>query len=95
VMGGTTEPITTALKDTYEENADLTDALRIAVDALRSPSGDNSASDQPKLDMLSLEVAILDVNRPRRAFRRITGSALEGLLPKAEESGSADAKSSG
>ncbi|MEC9324177.1 MAG: proteasome subunit alpha, partial [Actinomycetota bacterium] len=31
----------------------------------------------------TLEVAILDVNRPRRAFRRITGSALEALLPEA------------
>jgi proteasome alpha subunit len=94
VMGGTTEPITTALKDTYQENADLTDALGIAVDALRSASTDNSASDQPKLDVLSLEVAILDVNRPRRAFRRITGSALEGLLPKADKSGSANGESS-
>jgi proteasome alpha subunit len=95
VMGGTTEPITTALKDTYQENADLTDALGIAVDALRSASGDNSAGDQPKLDVLSLEVAILDVNRPRRAFRRITGSALEALLPKHDGAGSADAESSG
>jgi proteasome alpha subunit len=90
VMGGTTEPITTALKETYEENADLTDALRIAVDALHSATGD-----QPKLDVLSLEVAILDVNRPRRAFRRIAGSALEGLLPEHDGAGSADAKSSG
>ena len=35
VMGGTTEPIATALKDSYAENADLPDALRIAVGALR------------------------------------------------------------
>ncbi|MDT5331883.1 MAG: proteasome alpha subunit, partial [Mycobacterium sp.] len=34
----------------------------------------------------TLEVAILDTNRPRRAFRRITGSALEALLP-VEDSG--------
>jgi proteasome alpha subunit len=33
-----------------------------------------------------LEVAILDANRPRRAFRRITGPALERLLPKHSES---------
>jgi proteasome alpha subunit len=33
-------------------------------------------------------VAILDQNRPRRAFRRITGSALESLLPNSD-SGSA------
>jgi len=35
VMGGTTEPIATALKESYAENADLHDALGIAVDALR------------------------------------------------------------
>ena len=82
VMGGTTEPITTALKETYTENADLPDALRIAVEALRKTSGDNHAGDQPALGVASLEVAILDVSRPRRAFRRITRSALEELLPK-------------
>jgi proteasome alpha subunit len=42
-----------------------------------------------------LEVAILDANRPRRAFRRITGSALERLLPKDKGSDSADSESSG
>ena len=83
VMGGTTEPITTALKDSYTENADLTDAVRIALEALRAGSA-NGGSDQPTLGVSSLEVAILDVNRPRRAFRRITGSALSELLPKPE-----------
>jgi proteasome alpha subunit len=94
VMGGTTEPIATALKETYTENADLTDAVRIAVEALRSASSDNSSSDQPALGVSSLEVAVLDVNRPRRAFRRITRPALEELLPSAEESAGDDAKSS-
>ena len=32
----------------------------------------------------TLEVAVLDANRPRRAFRRITGAALDAVLPKAE-----------
>ena len=80
VMGGTTEPITTALKESYAENADLPDALHIAVDALRAGSADTTGSDQPTLGVASLEVAILDVNRPRRAFRRITRAALETLL---------------
>ena len=35
VMGGTTEPIATALKDSYAENADLADAVRIAVKPCR------------------------------------------------------------
>jgi proteasome alpha subunit len=80
VMGGTTEPITTALKESYAENADLPDALRIAVDALRASSAESSGNGQSSLGVASLEVAILDVNRPRRAFRRITRSALETLL---------------
>ncbi|MGD1171297.1 proteasome subunit alpha [Mycobacterium seoulense] len=80
VMGGTTEPITTALKDSYAENADLRDATQIAVRALRAGSADASSGDQPSPDVGSLEVAILDVNRPRRAFRRINRATLESLL---------------
>src|SRR5271166_3585887 len=90
VMGGTTEPITNALKESYAENADLTDAVRIAVQALRAGSADTAGNDQPAIGGASLEVAILDANRPRRAFRRIAGSALETLLrnvdPKAKGS---------
>src|ERR1700753_1223383 len=78
VMGGTTEPIATALKDTYAENADLADAVHIAVNALKAGSGNG----EDTLAVTTLEVAILDVNRPRRAFRRITGAALERLLPE-------------
>ncbi len=79
-MGGTTEPIANALKESYAENASLTDALGIAVAALRAGSADTSGGDQPTLGVASLEVAVLDANRPRRAFRRITGSALQALL---------------
>jgi proteasome alpha subunit len=92
VMGGTTEPITTALKESYAENADLRDALRIAVEALRAGSADASNGDQPSLDVASLEVAILDASRPRRAFRRIGRSALETLL---QEVDSKDSESDG
>ncbi|WAJ42995.1 proteasome subunit alpha [Mycobacterium sp. Aquia_216] len=86
VMGGTTEPIATALKDSYAENADLRDALGIAVEALRA--GSANGSDEPSLDVASLEVAILDANRPRRAFRRIGRSTLENLLQEADLNGS-------
>jgi proteasome alpha subunit len=83
VMGGTTEPITTALKESYAENADLRDALGIAVKALRAGS-ESSNGDQSTLDVASLEVAILDVSRPRRAFRRINRTTLEGLLQEVD-----------
>ncbi|KUI23268.1 proteasome subunit alpha [Mycobacterium sp. GA-1285] len=82
VMGGTTEPITAALNDSYTENAGLQDAMKIAIDALHAAG--NGGSEQRVLGPSTLEVAILDANRPRRAFRRITGSALETLLPQSE-----------
>jgi proteasome alpha subunit len=86
VMGGTTEPIINALKESYSENAELADAVRIAVGALRagitSAAGNATPAAEPRvLGPSTLEVAVLDVNRPRRAFRRITGPALEALLP--------------
>ncbi|WP_163699973.1 proteasome subunit alpha [Mycolicibacterium sarraceniae] len=94
VMGGTTEPIITALKDSYSENAPLEDAVRIAVEALRAgingagSAGSSSSATPPAeprvLGPATLEVAILDAKRPRRAFRRITGPALDVLLPKAD-----------
>lgn len=89
VMGGTTDPIITALKESYSENAELGDAVRIAVEALRagiSSTANNAtpAAEPRVLGPATLEVAILDANRPRRAFRRITGSALEALLPKGD-----------
>jgi proteasome alpha subunit len=82
VMGGTTEPIIAKLNDSYQENAGLSDAVKIAVDALKD--GGNGGSEPRVLGPSTLEVAILDVNRPKRAFRRITGPALERLLPEQE-----------
>jgi proteasome alpha subunit len=95
VMGGTTEPIITALKDSFTENASLADAIKIAVDALRVGIASNGSAPGAELRTLgvsTLEVAVLDVTRPRRAFRRITGPALEALMP-AEPSTPAPAES--
>ena len=88
VMGGTTEPIINALKESYSENAELAEAVRVAVDGLRtgiaSAAGNATPASEPRmLGPATLEVAILDASRPRRAFRRITGPALEALLPSA------------
>ncbi len=88
VMGGTTEPITNALKDSYAENADLRDALRIALNALKAGSAESSGGDQPTLGVASLEAAVLDANRPRRAFQRINRSTLESLLEELDSNGS-------
>jgi proteasome alpha subunit len=77
VMGGTTEPIIEKLNESYTENAGLADAARIAIEALKAGGNGEPRSLGPS----TLEVAVLDVNRPRRAFRRITGAALEALIP--------------
>lgn len=89
VMGGTTEPIINALKASYSENTELADAVGIAVGALRTgittAAGNSTPAAEPRvLGSSTLEVAILDIKRPRRAFRRITGPALETLLSSAE-----------
>lgn len=91
VMGGTTEPIATALTDSYIENASLTEAVAIAVGAL---SAGVNGSEPRALGPATLEVAILDANRPRRAFRRITGSALEALLPQKDSAEAAESSES-
>jgi proteasome alpha subunit len=81
VMGGSTDPITAALKESYRENSSLEDAVSIAVAALSKGSNGSGTTEARTLGPSTLEVAILDQNRPRRAFRRITGAALEALLP--------------
>ncbi|MEO6792891.1 MAG: proteasome subunit alpha [Mycobacterium sp.] len=91
VMGGNTEPVIAALKESYTENAALADALRLAVDALQQPDASNG-SEPRKLGPGRLEVAILDADRPRRAFRRIPRSTLEELLPQADSSGETSEK---
>lgn len=88
VMGGTTEPITNALKESYTENANLADAVHIAVAALEAGRAEAAGNGQTPLGVENLEVAILDASRPRRAFRRITGAALERLVPERAGSGS-------
>ena len=87
VMGGSTDPVAAALKDSYQENATLAESVRIAVSALEAGiSGEGSGAEPRSLEVSTLEVAILDQNRPRRAFRRIVGNELENLLPSADES---------
>ncbi len=92
VMGGTTDPIISALNESYVENANLSDAVTIAVNALKADANGGSGSEPRALGPSTLEVAILDAKRPRRAFRRITGSALKQLLPE-DDSGSGEKKS--
>ncbi|MHA6618299.1 proteasome subunit alpha [Pseudonocardia sp. DLS-67] len=83
VMGGTTEPISTKLKETYRSGLELGEAIAIAVEALQAGSAANGGSTTEALAVGALEVAVLDRARPRRTFRRITGTVLSDLLPEA------------
>jgi len=76
VMGGHAEQIETQLADEWHAGLSLGAVLGLAVRALGAhPEGEPRA-----ISAAQLEVAVLDRTRPRRAFRRLTGPALEGLL---------------
>ncbi|MEU5843622.1 proteasome subunit alpha [Rhodococcus sp. NPDC047139] len=79
VMGGNTEPILTALRSSYRPELPLGEAVAVAVTALQQPTGTDGAL--RVLGRGELEVAVLEKQRPRRAFRRISGAALDPLLP--------------
>ena len=88
VMGGTTEPIVTALRESYRPGLDLATAVAISVAALAAgatPPPNGVETEKKPLEVSSLEVAVLDQARPRRAFRRIAGAALQEMLPAEPE----------
>jgi len=100
VMGGQNEKIAAKLKETFEDGLDLQAALGVAVAALRTPtqpasgsssssssSANTSANGNGEADPIKLEVAVLDRDRPRRMFRRLTGAALDTLLPVPDPQG--------
>jgi proteasome alpha subunit len=75
VMGGEAEAIAERLKERYAPDADLAGALQACVAALAGPERTITADE--------LEVAVLERDTERRAFRRILGAELEGLVPSA------------
>jgi proteasome alpha subunit len=94
VMGGATEPISTELKASYRPDLELGPAVEVAVNALRVGTGipGNGEAEPRTIGVEALEVAVLDQTRPRRAFKRITGAALAGLLPANMVGGTDSAK---
>jgi proteasome alpha subunit len=72
VLGGEAENIAERLGESWDGDADLGTALRHASAALIGPDRTLVADD--------LEVAVLARTAARRAFRRIEGAELEGLL---------------
>ncbi len=77
VMGGAAEQVSASLSEAWRPGLTLAEALGLAVTALSvDPAGGESRNLGPD----ALEVAVLDRNRPRRAFRRLSGSLLGRLL---------------
>jgi proteasome alpha subunit len=90
VMGGQTEPISTALKNDYREGMPLADALQLAVQVLSvgpanaANANANANAGNGEAGQLvggRLEAAVLERTRPARAFRRLEGVVLTALLP--------------
>lgn len=78
VMGGVTEEIVKSLSANYEADLPLAQAVSLAARALAT------VGEQPReLTADDLEVAILDRNRPRRAFKRFTNAQVSELLAAA------------
>lgn len=74
VMGGTSEPISTALRERWAPELPLAEVLGLAVGLLGETESERA------LAPVDLEVAVLDRRRPRRTFRRLAGPLLEALL---------------
>lgn len=90
VMGGTTEPITSALERSYQQGLDLSAAIGVAVEALQAAVPEGADKEKRLLGVGSLEVATLEQARPRRSFRRIGRTALEQLLNPSSNGSSGD-----
>ena len=83
VMGGQAEQLGARLGDDWHEGMTLTDVLRLAVRTLGAVGTDGTlatAGSEREIAPAGLEVAVLERDRPRRAFRRLTGAGLAGLL---------------
>jgi proteasome alpha subunit len=82
VMGGQAETVTGHLREHFLPGMGLADALSVGVRALSavSPVTAGGNGGPTRLSAEQLEVAVLDRRRPKRAFRRVVGSALRTLL---------------
>ncbi len=92
VMGGQADAVTGHLREHFTPGMGLAEALMVGVQALSavSPAMANGG-DAGLLPATQLEVAVLDRRRPKRAFRRVVGSALRALLGDGDGTGDGDA----
>ena len=85
-MGGQADAVTAALRERFHAGLPLAEAIAVAVSALGSGRDGNSGPRTIPAD--ALEVAVLDRNRVKRKFRRITGATLTAALPAPNGAGS-------
>jgi len=83
-MGGGAEAISQSLQERYRDGMPLQEALTVAVELL---GRDPVSGDQRHLTASQLEVAVLERDRPRRKFRRLTGTLLTDLLGIPDDGG--------
>ena len=88
VMGGQAEQLGRRVKEGWREDMSLGEALRLAVAALGSGEGSASRT----IEAAQLEVAVLERDRPRRAFRRLARPVLADLLADGAEAPAGDAE---
>ena len=92
-MGGASDIAEQRLGQAWRPGLSLAEGLRMAVDVLAAPVSAPGSAGQlgaaaaasvenlPRvIDASMLEVAVLDRERPRRTFRRVTGALLDRLL---------------
>ena len=80
VMGGQADTVTSHLREHFRSGMTLKEALEVGVKALSTVSPVTANGGPTLLGAGQLEVAVLDRRRPKRAFRRVVGAALRGLL---------------
>lgn len=87
VMGGQAEQLGRRVKEGWRADLTLGEALRLAVAALGSGDGSTPRT----IEAAQLEVAVLERDRPRRAFRRLNRQVLADLLAEGAPASSDEA----
>ena len=77
-MGGQSDRLAAIIGEQWRPGMTLSQVLELGVRALGAPVEEGAPA--RTLGASSLEVAVLDRTRPRRAFRRLTGALLEDVL---------------
>ena len=81
VIGGQSEQLGAVLHEGWRPDLTLAEVLALVRRVLATPpAGGEEGAPAREIEAASLEVAILDRERPRRAFKRLAGPVLDSLL---------------